>query len=230
MSPFVFENYNETELRACGAAFVDFLTSNKDAFNDVAWQGAAEWTDLVLDWFSACHQDAVIDRNSPSKLPEEWKALSRKLGEVPQRQDTWFGEFLKIDLFVSRGPRYKDVGGYWRKTYWDNYLSAPTVEPLLALESEWKGGSAEARYDCVMHSAVKLAAVHARVKVLVFGSAKTTKADLDSQAIWRKDVTRLRAKHANQPPWLLVDVPCRSWDDYPPASFVLTDATTTEVK
>jgi hypothetical protein len=160
----------------------------------------------------------VIDRNPRGTHPDEWKQLMGTLQGAPRDEaGSWFGEALKLDLFASRAPSY--AVGYFSVKYWEQYLAHPDPTSLLALESEWKGGSAEERYTCVMHSAAKLAIVNTKLKVLVFCAGRSNK-KLERRGHFLEHVGALRAKHPPLVPWLVIDVPNSKWDAKPPAAFV----------
>lgn len=207
-----FEKYDAHELRTCGEAFTTMLANHGNVLNRDVWQSSAKpWTDLVLNWFSSVqHASAVVDTSAPSMDSAQWGSLAVDLPEGCRAARSGTGEFLKIDLLASMGPQYQLSGGYWNSKYWQELLNAKRLEVLLALESEWKGGSAEARYSCVMHSAAKLASVRAKIKTLVFASGCSNGA-LDSRERWLKDVSALRELIGDDVAWLVVDVPWGNW-------------------
>lgn len=208
-----FARYDAAELARCGQACVNAFAALLPSNYEKAWAiaGTAVWTDTVLDWFADVHaDDVVVDTSVPSTDASQWKAIVPDCVRA-SRQRQGEGEFLKLDLVASRGPRYTRVAGrsnYWTEAYWQSVVAAESAEPLLALESEWKGKTSEERYVCVMHAAIKLAWVRTRAKVLVFASRATEPATRQRVA---HDVGQLRVRSGDRSPWLMIDLPEGSW-------------------
>ncbi len=190
-----FNQYTADELEACGAAFVGALT---DAASSISWGETEAWTEFVLDWFSAAApQGVLVDARSP-------RACTRT---SPQRCTS--GEFL-VDLTHSTYPQYPPIGKYpyWRSEYWDAALQARCCV-RLALESEWgRVGAPSQTRVAVLQDAIKVAAIRANVKVIVFGPHDTA----HGEKVFA-DLEMLREQAEDSAPWLCVSLP---WSDEAP--------------
>jgi hypothetical protein len=197
---FKFIQYDEAELTAAGTELVDAMCRGYDRNLEPPTE---VWTELVLDWF-ACSagtfsgQPVLADARARD-VREDWRPFFACLRDIPMR--TSRAEFL-LDLTHSTYPEY--AGRYYSDAYWDECLLSQR-EVLLGLESEW-GRFGDVRHTRVkvLEEAVKLAAIRARTKVLVFGSNGTEQRDR-----MFSDVALLRYQTRDPAPWLLVDVPWR---------------------
>ncbi len=196
-----FDQYTADELEACGTAFVAALT---DAASSISWGETEAWTEFVLDWFaSVAAKGVLVDARAPRPCART---------SVPQRATC--GEFL-LDLTHSTYPLYPPVGNHpdWRTEYWDAALQGACCIKL-ALESEWgRLGAATQTRVAVLRDAIKVAAIRANVKVIVFGPHNAAHADK-----LFGDLGSLRKQSDDPAPWLCVSLP---WSDEAPTFRVL---------
>jgi len=198
---FKFEKYTVEELKECGKAFVGFLDKNKELLFELP--GTAEWTEVVLDWFSATASDANVVDARPSKYAISDSLLKLRKKKILCPRNT-YSEFL-VDLCHSDFPSYSSFAFYSRD-YWASALKERR-RIRLALESEWgKYSSKPANYAKIMEDATKLAVVRADCKILVFGTL-----DQPSHEEVIKDVGLLRKQTGDKSPWLLIDAPKSNW-------------------
>lgn len=197
---FKFARYDAEELTAAGERLVDGMVRGYDLKREPPTE---VWTELVLDWF-ACAAGAVSGRPvlvdaRAREVREDWRPFFACLRDIPRRDTR--AEFL-LDLTHSTYPDF--TGRYFTDAYWDEVLLGER-EVLLGLESEW-GRFGDVRHTRVkvLEEAVKLAAIRARTKVLLFGSNGTEQRDH-----LFADVALLRYQARDAAPWLLVDVPWR---------------------
>lgn len=192
-----FDKYTSDELAECGVAFQRALV---DAAAYISWAETEAWTEFVLDWFTATAPNGVlVDARAP-------RPCSRKL---PQRNT--YGEFL-VDLTHTTYPLYPPQGKhpYGSALYWTTALKQPCCV-RLALESEWGrcGAPAVTRIE-VLRDAIKVAAMRADAKVIVFGPDNATHGDR-----LFCDLDTLRKQSCDPSPWLCVSLP---WSDEPPVA------------
>ncbi|WNG14412.1 hypothetical protein [Cystobacter fuscus] len=210
---FKFVHYDSKELTAAGAQLVDAMARGYDRNMEPPTE---VWTELVLDWFACAAstfsgQPVLVDARA-REVREDWRPFFASLRDIPMRNTR--AEFL-LDLTHSTYPDF--TGRYYNDAYWDEVLLKER-EVLLGLESEW-GRFGDVRHTRVkvLEEAVKLAAIRARTKVLVFGSNSQKQCDH-----LLADVALLRYQARDAAPWLLIDVPWtqrgRSWQ---PSSHVL---------
>lgn len=213
---FKFTHYNEAELTTAGGELVDAMCRGYDRRHEPPTE---VWTEFILDWFAhtagtVSEKPVLVDARACAAR-EDWRPFFANLRDIPRRNSR--AEFL-LDLTHSTYPDF--AGRYYSDGYWDECLLQER-EVLLGLESEW------GRFRDVLNTrvkvleeAVKLAAIRARAKVLVFGSNGTEQRD---RLI--ADVALLRYRTRDEAPWLLVDVPWR-WKDesWQPSPHVLKDA------
>lgn len=85
-----------------------------------------DWTELVLDFFSArARKDVLVEARKPRQVDTRWRR------DVARRKTK--GEFGSFDLLHSTNPRY-EIGPL--DEYWTELVEKP-FEVLLAVESEW---------------------------------------------------------------------------------------------
>jgi hypothetical protein len=191
----VFIKYDAVELKDCGRAFVAALNA-ADRRQDPAHDDTEGWTEFVLNWFAATAGPEVLVDARPPRRPGK------------TRRET-YGEFL-ADLTHSTYPRYSPHG-YWTREYWTKALGQKCLV-RLALESEWgKAGKPTATYVEVLKDAIKIAAIRADVKVMIFGPDTTAEGD---ELISRLEV--LRESSQDPSPWLVVAFP---WKELAAARF-----------
>lgn len=210
---FKFIQYNPAELIEAGGELVEAMCRGYDRSHEPPTE---VWTEFVLDWFAYAagmvSDRAVLVEARACDVRKDWRPFFASLPDIPRRNTR--AEFL-LDLTHSTYPDYS--GRYYTDDYWDECLLMER-EILLGLESEWgRFRSVLNTRVKVLEEAVKLAAVRARTKVLVFGSNSTEQRD---QLI--ADVALLRYRMQEQAAWLLVDVPW-NWkgDSWQPTALVL---------
>ncbi|WP_164017861.1 hypothetical protein [Pyxidicoccus trucidator] len=197
---FKFVRYDSAELTTAGKQLVDAMIRGYDRSLEPPTEA---WTELVLDWFACAAgafsgQPVLVDARA-REVRADWRPFFSCLRDIPMR--TSRAEFL-LDLTHSTYPDY--IGRYYKDAYWDECLLGQR-EVLLGLESEWgRCGDVRNTRVKVLEEAVKLAAIRARTKVLVFGSN-----DTEQCARLIADVALLRYQVRDETPWLLVDVPWR---------------------
>lgn len=182
---FRFTDYNPSELRGCGKAFASTALRRASEFDAI---GSAAWTEFVLNWF------ADTARRNPTPCID-----ARPARDLKSR--TTRGEFM-LDLVHSTYPTYEKED-FYSMSYWSRALKGD-LELLLALESEWGiSASAEANVAAILEDAAKLAAVRARVKVMVYASTPRKRIKYDVAKL----LSNLRTAAADEKPWLVIDVP-----------------------
>lgn len=211
---FKFSAYNETELAAAGGELVAAMIHGYDRSHEPPTE---VWTEFVLDWFAhaagTVSERPVLVEARGCDVRQDWRPFFARLRDIPRRNTR--AEFI-LDLTHSTYPDY--AGRYYSDDYWNECLIKER-EVLLGLESEWgRFGDVLNTRVKVLEEAVKLAAIRARTKVLVFGSNGSEQRDG-----LIADVALLRYRTRDKAPWLLVDVPWR-WkgDSWPPSSHLLT--------
>jgi hypothetical protein len=181
-----FINYTKAELRECGREFVTAL-NDADREGKPAHGETEAWTEFVLDWFSDTKKDGLLVDARPPRL------------SAKARRDT-AGEFL-VDLSHSTYPLYSQ-DRYSSEAYWEKALKQE-CRVRLALECEWgKEKNARATRVEVFKDAIKIAAMNADVKVMVFGP-RTHAHGLRLM----EDLKNLRMRSGDTAPWLLVAFP-----------------------
>ncbi len=207
-SSFRFEHYDLRDFEGLRKALVASIRGDWKSLNSKT-AGPTDWTEFVLNWFAdAARKDALVDARPPRmKLSRETK-----------------GEFM-LDLVHTSYPGY---GANWQsRGYWEDAMKARgKLELLLALESEWGNRfSSERNLVEVLTDAAKLAAVRARVKILLFASPGkgTTMEENRKELIGMISSLRKKADDLGTP-WLLIDIPWEIKDvgdirfELPPAS------------
>lgn len=197
---YKFTRYDSADLTTAGNELVADMCRGYDRSHEPPTE---VWTELVLDWFACAagtfSERPVLAEARARDVREDWRPFFACLRDIPMR--TTRAEFL-LDLTHSTYPEYS--GRYYTDPYWDDCLLEER-EVLLGLESEWgRFGDVRGTRVKVLEEAVKLAAIRARTKVLVFGSNGTEQRDR-----MFSDVALLRYQTRDPAPWLLVDVPWR---------------------
>ncbi len=191
---FRFKKYSVKALKECGEAFCDEAGKFEKAQRKRITTG--QWTEFVLDWFArAAPDEMLVDSTSKQcdRAPPPF--------ELPERQG--FGEFL-VDLTHSTYPKYSEEKPYPGGAYFDAALERACIV-RLALESEWGDpDSGPTTRKAVLEDAVKVAAMRADTKVVVFGSHAGTRSKILS------DLSTLRKRSEDPSPWLVIDVPWKS--------------------
>ncbi|MCC6215235.1 MAG: hypothetical protein IT376_10220 [Polyangiaceae bacterium] len=194
-----FGKYSRADLLRLGRRFLEEVAGHRDHSK---W-GTEEWTEQVLDWFSADRAEHVVVH---ARAPRGARS------DVGPRAATR-GEYL-VDLAHSTWPGYAKPR---TRAYWNEALAPerePKLELLLALECEWgKVENARETLHRVMQDAAKLLHLAARAKVVVFsGTNQQNSGDLLGL------LRRLAARDPTRAPWLFIDVP---WSR-DPATFELS--------
>jgi hypothetical protein len=175
----MFSEYTESELIACGDAF---LTSCKKRWNKT---GGENWTEYVLDWFCKTAPEGICADARTSRTPG------------PRSRGT-SGEWL-VDLIHTSYPSVEN-DKYWNAAIKEDSDRAWSI--FLALESEWgKGSSHSVTREMVLDDASKLTALRADVKVLVTGMPTKHASNLE------QDIRILRIRTRDSSPWLWVNLP-----------------------
>ncbi len=164
-----------------------------------------EWTDFVLDWWSAAARRSSLSVDTHSTRADvNWADQWRfdRPPTIPQRGVSH--EFM-LDLIGTNYPAYSN--DFYTERYWDK-VGKVQGTIVLALESEWgSAGSAPLNRALVLEDALKLVHVRAKLKVLCFG------VEFEHQDRLIEDIQRLRVKGGDgTTPWLLFPVP---WDVHP---------------
>lgn len=166
-----------------------------------------EWTDFVLDWWSAAARSSnfAVDMNASRPdvdWAQSWSPPSR--GVIGRRGA---GVEFMLDLCVTTYAAYTD--DFYTQRYWDGALRGEDRrEVLIAFESEWgSAGSPPLNRARVLEDALKLIHVQAKLKVLCFGVKSGNQEGL------LQDIKVLRARdEVTSADWLLFPVP---WDAHP---------------
>lgn len=204
---FHFRKYDAAELSACGHRLIE---EARLVFQEARGLGTAAFTEFILDWFAAAAQGNVaVDARSPHSRPD-WRGqvtprVHRALG-ISRRETR--GEFL-VDLCHSDYPcATEDIPcpslGYLKAVR----ASRCTCRIRLALESEWgKQHGPDASVEMVFADAMKVAAVDADARIMIFAS-RTGAAEERRPFVEVLDLLRTRV--ADRRPWLYVDLPWKN--------------------
>lgn len=188
-----FREYSHTELERCGAE----LTAHFERLHGCDL-GTEDWTEFVLDYFATTARDGLLVDARPPRPKPSWQREYK----APIDRRTTKGEFM-LDMTHSSYPDYSI--GYQSKSYWDKAL-AGECRVYLALESEWgTSGAPTSTRAAVLHDAIKLAAVNAKAKVMVYGVEDQKRGEA-----LRDDLALLIERAGDRAPWLLATVPWKS--------------------
>lgn len=196
---FRFKNYDRQELDACGEALARELGDLYDPVRGPE-PTTGEWTDFILDWFAAVAAEGLLVDARPRNLRTNWRHAWKMESEPPERSCA--GEFM-VDLTHSTYPTYHQLSPD-RLPYWKVAVEkGGGLHIKLALESEWGEESSEdATAVAVLEDAIKIAAMRAQVKVMVYGCE-----DKGHHSEILDLLRKLRTQTADEAPWLCVSVP-----------------------
>jgi hypothetical protein len=189
---YQFSKYTLEELINCGS---EFELAARSFAKVKPKASTTEWTEFNLDWFArAAAKDLTVD----ARIARGGK---EPLSEGLVRRAT-LGEFM-LDMVHTTYPRY-ERGNYWTREYWRGALKNP-CQVRLALESEFgRQINPDESFVMVLQDAVKLAAVRADVKVMIFATHDGSEAKAVAG-----ELERLRGQSGDAAPWLWIDLP---WD------------------
>jgi hypothetical protein len=173
-----FFDYTREELRRCGEAFCRRFVGQD-------YENIDTWTLEVFNWFTST-------RGGKGCI---YPHVGRK------------GEFL-VDYCHTTYPA-KETGEEWPSSRWWSRAIRGQCELLLAMESEWgKCKNSELSHVMILDDACKLAAIRAKVKVMIFSSQERN----DRNEIVNL-LSRLRSAARDTSPWLWIDIP---WEETRP--------------